>query len=286
LELAAFSDQISGDKSEPTVEAHGNAAKDRVAGLGPVPLTLEPQKPPPIPPHLTRIAPHELPKQASIPAQSYVDALADALEMEAPTPAPPIPPQLRKAALEKEAGQLNHKIPSRMRVGATEIIEVRLGRAHQDIAVGLLGSGDLTAEELPIVETMTVDLFGSPDAFKIVRQSRATQLVKSSLIWKASAFDDQRFGRWLWHVTPKRSGTHELVVKVSADMNDSRGVATTEAHGDRTFSVKVRVNLGQAAARVLKWTAAGAVSGLAGAYTQEIWWPKLRALLVGTGLLS
>jgi hypothetical protein len=38
--------------------------------------------------------------------------------------------------------------------------------------------------------------------------------------------------------------------------------------------------------QVLKWTAAGAVSGLAGAYTQEIWWPKLRALLVETGILG
>jgi hypothetical protein len=148
-----------------------------------------------------------------------------------------------------------------------------------------LGSGDLIAEELPIVETMTVELSGSPGAFRIVRQTRPTQLVKSSLIWN-EPFEDQRFGRWLWHVTPKVSGTHELVVKVSADLNDSRGVATTEAYGDRAFIVKVRVNIGQASVRVLKWTAAGAVSGLAGAYTHEVWWPKLKSFLLGTGLLS
>jgi hypothetical protein len=207
-----------------------------------------------------------------------------------PSPAAPpaplrIPLHLSKTALERQAGQLNHKIPCKMRVGATEIVEVRLGRARQDIAMELVGSGDLTAEELPIVETITMALYGSPDAFRIMRQSRPTQLVKSSLIWSA-AFDEQKFGRWLWHVTPKKSGTHELVVKVSADLSDSRGVATTEPCGNRTFSVKVRVNYAHTSVRVAKWTAAGAVSALAGAFTQEIWWPWLKAFLVGTGLLG
>jgi len=223
-------------------------------------------------------------EEPSASAEALGDQILAALADRPPSPAP-IPSDLSRRAIEKEAGQLNHKIPSTMRVGATEVVEVRLGRAHQDIAIGLLGSGNLTSEELPIIETMTVDLYGSPDAFRIVRQSRATQLVNSSLIWN-TPFDDQRFGRWLWHVTPKKSGTHKLVVKVSADMSDSRGVATTEPYGDRTFSVKVRVNLGQASVRVLKWTTAGAVSGLAGAYTHEVWWPKLRALLAAAGLLS
>lgn len=202
-----------------------------------------------------------------------------------PIPPPSIPPHLSRTALEQEAGQLNHKMPTKMRVGSAEIVEVRIGRAHRDIAMGLMGSGDLAVEELPIIETMTVDLYDSSGAFRIVRQSRQTQLVKSSLIWNAP-FDDQKFGRWLWRVTPKRSGTHVLVVKVSADMSDSRGVATTEPYLDRLFAVKVRVNVGQASVRVLKWTAAGAVSGLAGAFTQEIWWPKLRAMLAGTGLFG
>jgi hypothetical protein len=182
-----------------------------------------------------------------------------------------------------EAGQLAHRIPDKMRVGETEIVEVRLGRAYQNMAVGLQGSGELATEELPIVETMTVDLHGSPGAFAITRRSRPTQLVKGSLIWN-TAFADQRFGRWLWDVTPKKLGTHELVVTVSADMSDSRGVATSESYADRTFTVKVHVSVAQASVRVLGWTAAGTLSGLVGAYTHEIWWPKLRALLDGAGL--
>jgi hypothetical protein len=103
---------------------------------------------------------------------------------------PQIPPHLAKRAIETEAGQLNHKIPTKMRVGATETVEVRLGRAHQGIAVGLMGGGALIVEGVPIVQTMTVNLYGSPDAFKIVRQSRGTQLVIGSLIWN-SPFNDE-----------------------------------------------------------------------------------------------
>jgi hypothetical protein len=198
---------------------------------------------------------------------------------------PPIPRQLSKAALERRAGHLIHRIPESMCVGKAEPVEVRLGRVHQDIAKGLLDSGDLTVEELPIVETMTVDLYGSPGAFKIVRQSRATQLVKSSLIWSLP-LDEMRFGRWIWHVTPKKRGTHEFVVKISADLSDSRGVATTEPYEDRTFSVRVRVNYAHAAVRVLKWSVAVAAGVLGAAFTQELWWPRLKALLLGTGFLG
>jgi hypothetical protein len=87
----------------------------------------------------------------------------------APARPPQIPPHLAKRAIETEAGQLNHKIPTRMRVGATETVEVRLGRAHQGIAMGIMGGGALTIEDVPIVQTMTINLYGSPDAFKIVR---------------------------------------------------------------------------------------------------------------------
>jgi hypothetical protein len=153
------------------------------------------------------------------------------------------------------------------------------------MTLGIMGTGDVIVEDLPIVETMMVDLYGSPGAFQIVRQSRATQLVKSSLMWNTS-FDQQKFGRWLWNVTPKKSGTHELIVKVSADLSDSRGVSTSEPYGDRMFSIGVRVNYGRASVRVLKWVTTGAVTGLVGAYSHEVWWPKVNAWLMGAGLLS
>lgn len=195
--------------------------------------------------------------------------------------------QPSQAALEKQAGQLVHKIPSRMKVGVTENVEVRLGRALQQIGHGLVGSGALTSEGLPVVETMTVTLDGSPDAFTIVRRTRSTQLVIGSLIWKGE-FDEQRFGRWLWYVRPKCTGTHELLLKVSADLSDSRGIPTSEALRDRVFPIRIKVDYATASARAVKWAATGvvgaAVTALIGAYTKEVWWPQIRLLLAGFGL--
>jgi hypothetical protein len=198
---------------------------------------------------------------------------------------PPIPSELCKAALKKEAGQLAYQVPKTMRRGVAEIVEVRLGLAHRKVTIGFMGSGDIAIENLPIVETMTVSLYGSPGAFQITRQSRGTQLVTGTLIRNAS-LDHDRFGRWLWEVTPKRVGTQELIIKVSADLSDSRGVATSESYPDRTFTVSVRVNYGSASMRVVKWTATGAVTGLAGAYTHHVWWPKVKVMLTNVGWLS
>jgi hypothetical protein len=209
--------------------------------------------------------------------------------LDEPTPRkvtpPPIPSELCKAALEKEAGQLAYQVPKTMRRGIAEIVEVRLGLAHRKMTIGFMGSGDIAIENLPIVETMTVNLYGSPGAFQITRQSRGTQLVAGTLIG-ASSLDHDRFGRWLWEVTPKRTGTHELIIKVSADLSDSRGVATSESYPDRMFSVSVRVNYASASMRVVKWTATGAVTGLAGAYTHHVWWPKVKVMLTNVGWLS
>jgi hypothetical protein len=75
-------------------------------------------------------------------------------------------------------------------------------------------------------------------------------------------------------------------VKVSADLSDSRGVSTSEPYGDRMFSIGVRVNYGTASVRMLQWVATGAVTGLIGAYTHEVWWPKVKVWLMGAGLLN
>jgi hypothetical protein len=195
---------------------------------------------------------------------------------------PPIPRHLSKAAVDKQAGRLAHKIPDAMRVEITEGVEVRLSQAHQEVV------RRLRTEELPIVETMTVNLYGAPDAFNIVALSRETQLVIGGMI--SSRFQEQRFGRWQWHVTPKKTGTHKLLMKVSADLSDSRGVPTSESCQDRVFEVWVRMNYARASIRVLKWAATGTagmlLAGLIGAYTQDVWWPKVKALLASIAMVS
>lgn len=203
--------------------------------------------------------------------------------------APSAAPTATKA-LEIEAGRLVHKIPAKMWLAQQEVVEVRLGRAAAaELSKGLAGRGDLTVEDLPIVETMSVSLYGEPGAFAIDRQSETSQLVMSDLL-KGTPLETQDFGRWVWLVTPKKTGTHQLYVKVSAALKDSRGVATTTKLPDKEFKVSVSVHTGNAIGAVLKRAvpalALAALGGLIAAFSRDVWWPKLYAVLKNAGWLS
>jgi hypothetical protein len=199
--------------------------------------------------------------------------------------------QRKKAAIsifEIEAGKLVHKIPATMRTGISETVEVRIGKGNtRRLSAGLLGGGEIVTEDISIVETMTVEL-ASSGGLKIERRSRRTQLVKGPVL-RAAASEQKQFGRWVWHVTPKKVGTHELFVKVSADLNDSRGVATSITLPDRLFAVKVKVNYAEMSFSLAKWAATGVssllIAGFVGSYTQEVWWPTLRGWLAILGLV-
>ena len=193
-------------------------------------------------------------------------------------------------ALEIEAGRLVHKIPPKMWLGQQEIVEVRLGRlATPDLSKGLEGRGTLTTEDIPIVETMSVSLYGGPGAFTIERQSETSQLVMSDLV-KGTLLETQDFGRWAWLVTPRKTGTHQLYVKVSAALKDSRGVPTTTKLPDKEFKVSVSVHTGNATIAVVKRTLPALIlaglGGLVAAFSRDVWWPKLHVILQGLGWLS
>ena len=193
-------------------------------------------------------------------------------------------------ALEIEAGRLVHKIPPKMWLGQQEIVEVRLGRlAAPDLSKGLEGRGTLTTEEIPIVETMSVSLYGGPGAFTIERQSETSQLVMSDLV-KGTPLETQDFGRWVWLVTPRKTGTYQLYVKVSAALKDSRGVPTTTKLPDKEFKVSVSVHAGNATIAVVKRTLPALIlaglGGLVAAFSRDVWWPKLHLILQGLGWLS
>lgn len=195
----------------------------------------------------------------------------------------PAPASPAAEALHVEAGKLVHKIPNKMWLGEPETVEVRIGReAAAGLATGLVGRGGLTEENIPIVETMSVSLYARGGAFEIERQSETTQLVKADAV-RDTLFGTTDFGRWVWLVTPKKTGAHNLVVKVSAGLKDSRGVPTSATLPDREFTVSVSVHAGRATAKALGrfLPAAGGVivASVVGAITQDYWWPWLKALL-------
>jgi hypothetical protein len=197
----------------------------------------------------------------------------------------------QQVALAVEAGRLVHKIPQKMWVGAQETVEVRLGRAEAEgLTQGLVGRGALSSQDIPILETMSVSLYAKGGTFDIERQSETTQLVSGSGQLKGTPFEQAAFGRWIWLVTPRKTGAHMLFVRVSASLKDSRGLPSSASLPDREFPVSVSVHAGKASIRILRRGLlgfGGAVgAGLLGAITQDLWWPKLRMLLESWGWLG
>ena len=193
------------------------------------------------------------------------------------------------APLQVEAGKLVHNIPSQMTKDLEELVEVRVGSKAVDLARDLKGKDQITEESIAIVETMTVELRSEGDAFRIDERSRKTQLVKRP-DEVASLFNKQAFGSWKWSVIPLKQGKHELSLHVSADLIDSRGVPTSAALPPRSFRVRVSVNYARASWTLVKWATTAALgmllAGLAGAFTQDAWWPKVKSWLQALNILG
>jgi Tetratricopeptide repeat len=188
-----------------------------------------------------------------------------------------------KRALEIDSGRLAYQIPRRMWINQPETVEVRLGRTQaRGLTKGFAGRGEVKTEDIPIVETMSVSLMCEPGAFDIVARSEKEQLVKPDLVL-GTPFHSDDFGRWVWLVTPLKTGEHTLLVKVSAAIRDSRGLPATSSLPDKSFAVSVRVQLVRAAASVLVRAAPRlawvVVTTLIGIFTKDYWWPAIRHMI-------
>lgn len=184
------------------------------------------------------------------------------------------------AALEYEAGRLAYQIPDHMWRGVEETVQVQLGTAEaQGVMTGFMGRGEVKAEDVPIVETMSVSLLCERNAFQIVHMCPRDQLVKPDML-KGTPFHKDDFGKWVWLVTPKKRGAHKLLVKVAASLKDSRGLPATSSLPDKIFEVTVRVQVMRSIANAL-WRAVPSllwviVTTLVGIFTKDYWWPFVR----------
>lgn len=172
-----------------------------------------------------------------------------------------------------------------MQVGVVLPVEIRVGlEGTKGLTFGLLGSGALTQESLPVVETMTIELGSPSGAFTIRARTPATQLVTSDIL-KGTALPQPNYGRWIWDVTQNSSGTHELVVQVVAVIADSRGIPSSTLLPDKSFSVLVRVSYGAASWSAVRWAVSGTIgmvaAGMVGAATTDFWWPIVKNWIIG-----
>lgn len=143
-----------------------------------------------------------------------------------------------------DAGLIVYHIPEAMWLGAPTTVELTLGR---DILAGLIqaevGHGDDVLDDRHSMETLSVSLYGSTDAFEIERQSERTQFV--TMRQALAGHDPATFGRWVWLVTPRAAGAQDLIVRISALLRDSHGVPAPVALPDRRFEVDIQVPEGE-----------------------------------------
>lgn len=157
-------------------------------------------------------------------------------------PEPPSAPVVTADDLARaiEAGLLVYHIPAAMWLGAPTTVELTLGR---ELLAGLVRAevarGSSAAEDRQSIETLSVSLYGSADAFEIERQSERTQFIGAR--YAHAARDPVTFGRWAWLVVPRAAGPQDLIVRVSALMRDRHGVPAPIALPDRRFSIDIQV---------------------------------------------
>jgi hypothetical protein len=167
--------------------------------------------------------------------------------------------------------------------GVQETVEVRLGRPEAEgFMHGFVGRGSVEAQDTTIVETMSVSLACEPGAFDLEPRSQEVQLVKPDVV-KGTAFHQADFAKWVWLVTPRQSGEHTLLVKVSAAIRDSRGLPTTSSLPDKVIAVTVRGHLARATAsavgRAVPWLAVTVAGALVSTFTRDYWWPYVRDIV-------
>jgi hypothetical protein len=139
-----------------------------------------------------------------------------------------------------EAGLVHHHIPETMWLGRPTTVEVTLGREILARLTQLEGGGN----KGQCLETLSVSLYGSSEAFEIERQSERTQFVTARTA--QAARDPATIGRWAWLVTPFTVGPQPLVVRISALLRDRRGVPAPVAIPDRLFDVEIQFSDGEA----------------------------------------
>lgn len=210
------------------------------------------------------MAPYD-PSRPPLPAGPYGNTgsatAPAATNMHMPAPsgvsmqAPRQPPRQQRAKI--ETGQLSENIPRAMRVGKTERVEVRIGKATaKAITEGLDGGGVAWRHEVTVTQAMSVRLRAPDGGFFIETVSPETQWIESNL-----GFQSDDFASWRFHITPQDRGWARLQIVVSARTIGNDGMAAETALPDQIVDVKVRTNYKKTFVRWTGWTIAAIAGG-------------------------
>ncbi|MGH6816962.1 MAG: Clp protease N-terminal domain-containing protein [Hyphomicrobiaceae bacterium] len=222
---------------------------DRMAPMAPPPLRRPPAASEGAAPADERSPP---PMQRAAAPQGYASA---------PPPQPAPPP--RPAERQVEPGQLVENIPRTMRVGVSETVEVRVGKAQvEGLAAGLAGGAH--RHDIVVAKAMAVRLGAPESGFWIETRSPETQWIENRL-----GLPGDDFASWRWTVTPQRRGRSRLQLVISARTVGADGLTAESVLPDQTIEVRVKTNYGQVAARSGRWVAVALAGGVLGRFGED-----------------
>lgn len=177
-----------------------------------------------------------------ITAQTVEPEIAYSVEQQlpgaapAPMPEPMLEPALRSA---KTIGNILYNPPTEMTLNVSERVEVRIGKEALP-ETGLIGTGEIIHNELPVSEYMTVRLCcGKPaedHPFDIVSLNAERQII-----------EDTGFTQWAFDVTPRKKGSQLLNLSVSAHYTYPNGDVRTKDSPIMTDNILVKVDTAQEA---------------------------------------
>ena len=163
-------------------------------------------------------APAAAPNTAQPPPTS---SMPNPVSIEPPPPEAMMvePSRLETSAPTKKIGNILFNPPTKMILGVTEIVEVRVAR-NKISEENLSGSGAIQTDTLPISERMSIRLCcgdKEDDPFAISTASPKEQPVDNPIV------GDNEFTEWVFQVTPKKSGPQQLILYASAHYQFQNG---------------------------------------------------------------
>ena len=144
-----------------------------------------------------------------------------------------------------------------MRVGKTERVEIRIGKADaRSITDGLDGGGVAWRHDVTVTQAMSVRLRAPEGGFFIETVSPETQWIENHL-----GFASDDFASWRFLITPQSRGWARLQIVVSARTIGADGLAAETALPDQVIEVKVRTNFKRTLLRWTGWILAAVAGG-------------------------
>jgi hypothetical protein len=162
--------------------------------------------------------------------------------------------------------QLLEGIPRRMRVGVSDLVEIRVAKASLGALDADRELGTAHRGGAPATRAVSLRLRAPRGGLVIEPASSETQWVEDTM---GLLTDD--FASWRWYVTPQRRGRRRLHIALSVRSVGPGGLAPEIAFPEQAVEIRVRPNRLRRMARGLLWLCAIAVGAALARFGDGLW---------------